>query len=136
MRVIGRLLGYASLLANLALALFLLALGFLGSLSSSDLHVDVIPASPESMTTVLLLAGLGGLLSVILAIRPGRLSRTFLVLWSLLVTGILVCAFARPSYRFDGEEHFRFGVMLFIVSLGVLLGAFLHWKLAPRRTAA
>ncbi len=133
MSVIGRILGYASLLANLALALFLLGLGFIGSMSGADLHIDVIPASPESMTTVLLVAGLAGLLSVILAIRPGRVSRTFLVLWSLLVTSILVCAFTRTSYRFDGEEHFRFGVMLFLASLGVLLGAFLHWKLAPRR---
>jgi uncharacterized membrane protein len=122
------------MLANLALALFLLGIGFIGSLSGSELHVDVIPASPESMTTVLLLSGLAGLFSVILAIRPGRVSRIFLVLWSLLVTSILVCAFTRSSYRFDGEEHFRFVVLLFILSLGALLGAFLRWKLAPERS--
>lgn len=133
MSILGRLLGYISLLANLALALFLGGMGLIGVLSESKMRLEVIPASEESMAQVLLYSGIGGLVAVVFALRSGRLPRTLLVLWSLLVTSILICAFTRPSYRFDGEEHFRFGVWLFLGSLVLLFGSFMHWKLAKAK---
>lgn len=133
MSIIGRLLGYISLLANLGLALFLGGMGLIGALNGSKMRFDVIPASEESMASVLLYSGIAGLIAVVFALRPGRLSRTLLLLWSLLVTGILLCAFTRPSYRFDGQEHFRFGVWVFLGSLVLLFGSFMHWKLAGRK---
>jgi len=135
MSILGRLLGYISLLANLAMALVLLGMGLIGSLSASKMRIDVIPASEESMAQVLIYSGIGALIAVVFALRPGRLSRTLLVLWSLLVTGILICAFFRPNYRFEGEEHLRLGVWVFLGSLALLLGSFLHWKLAGKKKA-
>ena len=128
MSILGRLLGYVSLLVNLALALALLVAGMIGALSGEAMKVDVIPASPESMPQVLIYSGLGGLLAVVLALRAGRVSRTLLVLWSLLATSILVCAITRPSYRFDGEEHFRLFLWVLLGSLLLLAGSVYRWK--------
>ena len=133
MSILGRLFGYISVLVNLALAIILLGMGLIGALSGSDMRLDVIPASEEAMAEVLLFSGIGGLIAVAFALRPGRISRTLLLLWSLLITGILVYAFIRPDYRFEGEEHLRLGVWMFLASLALLLGSFLHWKLAKRK---
>ena len=131
MSFIGRLLGYLSVLANLALGLLMLGIGFIGSMTGSDLRVDVIPVSPENMASTLMICGLVALVAVVLALRPGKASRTLLVLWSLLVVSILICAFTRSSYRFDGEEHFRAGVWTFLGSVLLFVGALYHRKLAP-----
>ncbi len=131
MSVIGRLLGYLSVLANLALGLGLLAMGFVGSLAGGDMKIDLIPVDPASMATTLLVSGLVALIAVVLALRPGRVSRTLLVLWSLLVALIPICALTRSSYRFQGEEHFRLGVWVFLGTMLLFIGAVYHWKLAP-----
>ena len=131
MSFIGRLLGYLSVLANLALGLALLGMGLIGSMSGSDMKIDLIPVSPENMATTLMLSGLVALIAVVLALRPGKVSRTLLVLWSLLVASMPICALTRASYRFDGEEHFRTGVWVFLGTLLLLVGAVYHRKLAP-----
>lgn len=131
MTFLGRLLGYLSVLANLALGLGLLALGFVGSMAGGDMKIDLIPVEPESMANTLMIAGLVALVAVVMALRPGKGSRTLLVLWSLLVAAMPICALTRSSYRFDGEEHFMMGVWVFAGTLLLLLGALLHWKLAP-----
>jgi hypothetical protein len=131
MSFIGRLLGYLSVLANLALALVLLALGFIGSMEGGEMKIDLIPVAPESMAQTLLISGVVALIAVVLALRPGKLSRTLLVLWSLLVVAIPICALTRSSYRFQGEEHFRTGVWVFLATLLLFIGAVLHRKYAP-----
>lgn len=131
MKVLGKLLGYLAVLANLALALLALAMGFVGSSAGTEMYVGLIPADPAEVPKILLFSGVIGLVVVALALRPGRLSRTLLLLWCLLAPGLLLCAFFRPDYRFDGAEHFRLGVWVFLGSLLVLFGGFLHWKLAP-----
>lgn len=133
MKVLGRLLGYLSVLANLALALAALAMGLVGSSAGTEMHVALIPSDPAEVPKILMFSGVIGLVIVALALRPGRLSRALLILWSLLAPGLLLCAVFRPDYRFDGVEEFRLGVWVFLGSLLVLLGAFLHWKLAPSR---
>ncbi|MEZ5366410.1 MAG: hypothetical protein R2748_29760 [Bryobacterales bacterium] len=131
MSFIGRLLGYLSVLANLVLALGLLGFGLIGSMDGGDMKIDLIPVEPANMANTLLIAGLIALVCVVLALRPGKLSRTPLVLWSLLVAGIPICALTRSSYHFNGEEHFRNGVWLFLGTLVLLIGAIYHRQLAP-----
>ena len=131
MIALGRILGYLSILTNLLLGLFLLGLGLLGAMEGADMEIDVIPASPESMSTVLILSGLFAIAAVVLALRNGRGARSLLVLWSLLVTSILICAFTRSSYSFDGIEHFRTGVWVFLGSLLLLFGSYKRWKITP-----
>lgn len=131
MIVLGRILGYLSILTNLLLGLFLLGIGLLGALEGAALKIDLLPVAPESMSTVLMFAGLFAVVAVVLALRSGRAARSLLVLWSLLVSGVLVAAFFRPSYRFDGEEHFRTGVWVFLGSLLLLIGSYKRWKITP-----
>ena len=131
MNFIGRLLGYLSVLANLALGLLLLGMGFIGSMAGEDMTIDLIPVSPENMAMTLMLSGLVALVAVVLALKPGKGSRTLLVLWSLLVAAMPICALTRSSYRFDGEEHFRMGVWVFLATVLLLVGAVYHRKLAP-----
>jgi predicted membrane channel-forming protein YqfA (hemolysin III family) len=131
MSFLGRLLGYLSVLANLALGLILLGMGFIGSMAGGDMKIDLIPVAPESMATTLMVSGLVALIAGVMALRPGKGSRTLLVLWSLLVAAMPICALTRSSYRFDGEEHFRAGVWVFLGTLLLLLGAILHRKYAP-----
>ena len=133
MSLIGRLLGYLSVLANLALGLFMLGIGFIGSMSGSDLKIDLIPVSPENMAFTLMVCGLVALVAVVLALRPGKVSRTLLVLWSLLVASMPICALTRSSYRFDGEEHFRMGVWVFLATVLLFVGAVYHRKAAAAR---
>lgn len=135
MSSIGRALGYLSLLINLPLSLFLLVLGLFGAYLGADMEIDVIPASPESMSTWLIFSGLFGLVAWVLALRAGRGSRFLLVLWSLLVSSILVCAFTRGSYRFDGMEDFRSGVWIFLGSVLLLIGSYFRWKITPKTRA-
>ena len=131
MSFIGRMLGYLSVLANLALALLLLGLGFIGSMAGGPMKIDIIPVAPESMANTLMISGLAALIAVILALRPGKFSRTFLVLWSLLVAALPICALTRSSYRFHGEEHLRTGVWVFLGALLLFIGAVYHRKYAP-----
>ena len=131
MSFIGRLLGYLSVLANLALALALLALGFIGWSSGEDMRIDLIPVSPESMAQTLLISGLVALCAVLLALKRGKGPRTLLVLWSFVVALIPICALTRTSYRFRGEEHFRMGVWVFLGTLLLFIGAYCHRKYAP-----
>ena len=88
------------------------------------------------MAQVLLYSGIGGLIAVVFALRPGRFSRTLLVLWSLLVTSILICAFTRPSYRFDGEDHFYQWLYVLLASLLLLIGSAYRWKRGGGRRRA
>lgn len=131
MKILGRLLGYVSVLATLALSLAALAMGMIGSSAGPEMYINLIPVEPAETAKVLIFGGIIGLVAVALALRPGRFSRTLLLLCGLVPPGLLAWALYRPDYRFSGDEHFQLGVWVFLGSLIVLLGLFLHWKLAP-----
>ncbi len=136
MGFIGRMLGYLSVLANLVLGVVLLGMGLIGRIAGGDMHVDLIPVSPENMAMTLLVCGLVALAAVALALRPGKGPRTLLVLWSLLVASMPICALTRASYRFEGMEHFRAGVWVFLGTLLLLVGAIYHRKAGGRATVS
>jgi hypothetical protein len=131
MKFLGWIFTVFALLAHLAVGLFLFGVGLVGLSGSEEMHFPLVPGvSPESMPATLALLGLFALLAVLLALRSGKLSRLLLLLWSLLVPALLICAFFRPTYRFDGEDHFRLGVYVFIGSLLALWGALSHFRRA------
>ena len=126
----GMLRGLARLIVfpfNLLLGAFLLGVAFIGFISGNDLHIDELPGvEPESTALVLMGLGAFALLSTILAFQKTRPRRTPMFLWNLLVVGVLVCDLTRPSYRFDGIEHFGYGALAFFTALFALLGSWVH----------
>jgi len=134
MSFFSRLLGYVSVAVNLLLSLSLLFLGLIASFAATDMQLDLVPPWAGSVTGTVLLGGLVGLIAVVLAIRPGKLGRTALVAWSLLVTLILASAFWNSSYRFDGMEDFKRSAWILLGSVLVLVGSWLHRRnAAPKR---
>jgi len=133
MRLLSLVLGFAAIVVNLLLALILLGIGVLASSDGTGAHLDLLPIDPESAPILLVLAGVLGIVSVVLALKSGRLQRCFLVVWCLVVSLVLLSAAFRPGYRFDGEDHFRAGIWIFLGSLALLFGAFLRWKHAQAK---
>lgn len=129
MRLLRGILRLISFAFNLILGLFLLGVGLIGWASGEQIRLDVVPGvEGEAMAYALIGAALYALLSVLLAARRGKAGRTFMLLWNLLVVSLLVCAFFRSSYKFDGLDHFWNGVILFAVSLLALWGSWAHFR--------
>lgn len=136
MTFLGRLLGYLSIGVNLLLSLALLSLGLIAWFDGSPMRLDPIPNWTGSVTGTAILGGLAGLIAVVLAFRPGKISRAALVLWSLVVTVIFGNLFWSPLYRFNGFEDFKRSLWIFLGCLLVLFGSWLHLKNAPPRRPA
>ena len=124
----SRLLGYFSIAVHLALGLFCLGLGLVGLLNGGGMDIALLPFEPENTAGVLAGAGLFALVAVFTAFGRSGLARSLLAVWSLAVVGILIAAFFRGSYRFDGMEGFQ----MYAACLGVALLALLG-SLARRR---
>ena len=120
-RFLFRLISY---LFSLFAGLFLFGVGVIGWVAGEELHFELLPGvEPESMAVTLVGVGAFALLSLILAVRGGALGRRLLFVWNLLVFALLVCALTRPSYRFEGLEHFQQGAVLFVISMAALAGS-------------
>ena len=78
-------------------------------------------------TAALMLA----LAATLLSLTGNSFARVLMLLWNVLVVGLLICAFFRSSYRFEGEEHFYNGLKLFGVAFLAMIGAW--WHLRARR---
>ena len=134
MSFFSRLLGYVSVAVNLLLSLSLLFLGLIASFAATDMQLDLVPPWAGSVTGTVVLGGLAGLIAVVLAMRPGKIGRMALVAWSLLVTLILASALWTSSYRFDGMEDFKRSAWVFLGSVLMLAGSWLHQRnAAPKR---
>ena len=121
---------------NLVVALFLLGVGFIGWMEGHDVNFDLVPGvEPENMALTLIGLALFALLAVALSLKRSKLARMLMLLWNLLVSGLLVCAFARPSYKFDGMEHLHHGIILFLISLIALWGSWTAIKQLSPPTA-
>ncbi|MBS1856471.1 MAG: hypothetical protein JST11_13975 [Acidobacteria bacterium] len=107
------------------LALVLLALGLLVTLAggAQSLRLDMLPWSGSTLLWVLVLGGLFGLCSVLLAIK-GKV-RPLFFLWALVVVIYLVKGFFLGGYRFT-PDSFSKVMYLVLGSLVALLGAFLQ----------
>jgi len=124
MKFVRLILRLIAVVFNLAVALFLLGVGFIGWLEGQDVNFDLVPGvEPENMAVTLIGLGLFGLLAVALSLKRSKPARMLMLLWNLLVSSLLVCAFARSSYKFDGMEHLQQGIILFLISLIALWGA-------------
>ena len=124
MRVVNALLRFFSYLFHGLFALVLLALAAMTMLAGVDrVRLEMLPWTGSAMIYGLLLGGLFGLVSLVLAIR-GRL-RFLFFLWCVFVTFHLVKGYFLGGYRFTPDE---FKTVLYIVgaSFIALLGGFVQ----------
>ena len=134
MKFVRWILRLIAIVFNLAVALFLLGVGFIGWVEGQDVHFDLVPGvEPENMALALIGLGVFGLLSIALSRTRSKSARMLMLLWNLLVSGLLVYAFFGPSYKFDGMEHLHHGLILFLISLIALWGS---WITVKRASAA
>jgi len=132
MRFVRGLLRLLAIVFNLVVGFFLFGVGFIGSLTSEDLHFPLIPGvEGEALTWALMGLGLFALAATVLSLARIKIIRFLMVLWNLLVVGLLICALTRSSYRFDGMEDFRNGMIFSAVAVLALWGAWAQMKATP-----
>ena len=137
MKFVRWLLRLFAIVFNLGVALFLLGVGFIGWLEGHDVNFDLVPGvEPENMALTLIGLALFALLAVVLNLKRSKPARMLMLLWNLLVSSLLVCAFVRPSYRFDGMEHLHQGLIFFLISLVALWGSWTAIKQVSTTTKA
>lgn len=120
---------------TLVVSLFLLGTGLLALGNADTLSFDVVPLlSGEALARFLTGMGILGLGALILLFRFTSLASWLLLLWNLAVVSILLCAVTRPSYRFDGMDHFVSGVYLFLLALAALWGSRLQVRAVRSRS--
>ena len=126
--------GFFRLLAvafTLVVSLFLLGVGLLAMGNADTLRFDVVPLlTGEALARLLMAMGALGLAVLVLLFRLKSLASWLLLFWNLAVVGILLCAGARPSYRFDGMDHFVNGVYLSLLALAAIWGSRLQVRAA------
>ena len=124
MKFVRFVLRLFAIVFNLGVALFLLGVGFIGWIEGHDVNFDLVPGvEPANMALTLIGLALFALLALALSLKRSKLARMLMLLWNLLVSSLLVCAFVRPSYKFDGMEHLHQGMILFLISLIALWGS-------------
>ena len=123
MAVITAILRFLSYVYHGLLALLLLILGTVLTVANAgnSVRLDMLPWTGSTVVWALLLGGLFGLLTVILAIQ-GKL-RPLFFLWALIVTIYMVKGYFLSGYRFTPDE-FRKVAYLAGGSVIALLGAF------------
>lgn len=130
--------GFFRLLAvafTLAVSLFLLGTGLLALGNADTLRFDVVPLlTGEALARFLTGMGILGLAALVLLFRLRSLASWLLLLWNLAVVSILLCAVTRPSYQFDGMDHFVNGVYLFLLALAALWGSWFQIRAARSRS--
>jgi hypothetical protein len=122
---LGLLLRLFAYLFELALSLFLIGLGIVAWASGpTDLNLGMLPWEGRMLTQAILILGMLGLASVLLA---GSRLRWIFPLWCLFLLILMIRGFFLSSYSFADANQFQFAVGLtacaliaFLGSLGVL----------------
>ena len=123
MAVISAILRFISYLYHGLLALLLLALGTVLTVAGAGdaVRLNMLPWTGSTAVWALLLGGIFGLITVILAIK-GKL-RPLFFLWALVVTYFVFKGYFLSGYRFTPDE-FRKVAYMAGGALIALIGAF------------
>jgi hypothetical protein len=130
MRFVRGPLRLLAIIFNLVVGFFLFGVGFIGSLTGEDLHFPLVPVGGDALSLTLMGLGLFALAATVLSLVRSSVVRFLMVLWNLLVVGLVGYAIVRSSYRFNGPEDFRNGMIFFAVSLLALWGAWAQMRAA------
>jgi hypothetical protein len=129
--VVKTLLRFFSYLFHGILALFLMAVSGLALLSSGQsLHLGMLPWTGSTLTTVVFLASICGLLMLFLAMR-GKL-RWLFFLWSLGVIVLMVKGYILSGYHFAPGEARTAGYLMVAAFIALAGAWFQIWRKADR----
>lgn len=108
MRAIAWLLRVFCYLFHTLLSIVLIALGVVASASHvQNMKLEILPWEGVKLNHMLIILGLAGLASVILAMTT-RVLKVFLELWSIYVVGMLIAGvFVSPNVTFHGQQDFH-----------------------------
>jgi hypothetical protein len=115
-------------LFNLALAVFTLGIGIMGSWTGEPVHFDLIPLQGGPLVNTLWGLGAFGILALVLSFGRTKMLRLPMLLWNIAVLSLLVCAFTRPSYRFGGWDDFLNLIWLTVLAIVALWASWSHLR--------
>ena len=113
---------------HLAASLFFLGLGVVSAAARSSLHLDALGFTPDTAVLGVLILGIVGLASVVLAVT-GKFRYLFPG-WALIVVWLMVKGFFLSSATFAAPASFGWAVLLTVGAVGAFFGAL--WALRPR----
>lgn len=126
MAALKALVRYFSYLFHGLLALLLLAISGLTLASGDTLHLGMLPWTGATLAKIVFCAALGGLISLVLAIR-GTWSWLFF-LWCLAVLVLMVKGYVFGGYHFAPGEARRAGYLMLAALISVLGGWWSMWR--------
>jgi hypothetical protein len=126
----GALLRFYSYIYHAAVAIVLFGIGLVAAVTHTNLKLDMLPWQRQALTHWLLILGLTGLISTVLA-AAGRLRFLFLF-YALAVFGVMFRCYFLTGYGFHGKDEFHFAVLLTAGALLAILGA---WSQMRREKA-
>jgi hypothetical protein len=127
LKVIGLVLRIYSYLYHLILSLFLLGLGTITAIGGvHNLNLPMLPWKGAELTHYVLILGIAGLVSVLLAITG--VLRYLFPIWCLVVVILMIRGFFLSPFAYSGPDHFRSVVWLVIGAIGALLSSLQLFK--------
>jgi len=94
----------------------------------------VVPLEGSDLTYALLIASIYAFIAMVLALRRSQWARFPMLLWNLMILVLLVWTPFRPTFTFEGPEQMKSGLYLLLASLVALLGSWLQWRRAGKRS--
>lgn len=127
MKLIGLLLRLYAYVYHLVLSLALLALATVAAIGSQhNLNLPMLPWKGIELTHYVLLGGLAGLVTLVLAITGWF--RFLFPIWCAVVLYMMVRGFFLSPYAYNGSSHFQSVLWLVIGAAGALLASLQLFK--------
>jgi hypothetical protein len=118
-----------SYLFHAIVAFFLCFVSIVAILNGRNLQLDLLPFQGKTLTIVMLVGGLIGGLSVVLAFW-GRV-KILLLIWSVVVLLFMVKGYIFSPYYFGGTRNFLNALLFLFAAALAVLGAWLRYRQKP-----
>jgi len=116
---------------HLIFALFLLGVSTVAYLSHNTLKMPFLPWSGESLTTWLMVGGIIGIVSIVLAVTG--IFRYLFPLWAFIMLVVLVRGFLLPGYAFESRSEFNQIMLIIAGALVAFLASLTLFSRRPKR---
>lgn len=128
---IGLLLRLYSYLFHTILSVFLIGIGLIAVSAGKELKLGMLPWEGPMLNQWIIVLGVVGLLSVLLAITG--LLRFLFPIWALLIAVLMFRGFFLSSFNFEDASQFKGAIALTIGAVGAFLSSLSLYTLRRRR---